>query len=272
MTKGGLTEPRRDMAWVLEAVLKALGRLRGEELARPEEPAREAPCDSLRKVVRPIGSGSATISPRKLVAMLSKLLFACLLGACAAFVPTTKLPGSRVARAAVSAPPQMGIGGVNGALDFGNLASGVGGEGTGIALGANEPALLAILLAIPFIIGTLFNGWQGYQDDDDDFFDTAPRRRPQPRREPRSLRRHPRNFCAPRRRRRRPGVPAPGRRAAALVARRRRGSPGLELPSSPRGACPARARPERHADRRSAPRPAGTSRAARTASSATATA
>ena len=24
MTKGGLTEPRRDMAWVLEAVLKAL--------------------------------------------------------------------------------------------------------------------------------------------------------------------------------------------------------------------------------------------------------
>ena len=49
--------------------------------------------------------------------MLSKLLFACLLGACAAFVPTTKLPGSRVARAAVSAPPQMGIGGVNGALD-----------------------------------------------------------------------------------------------------------------------------------------------------------
>ena len=110
-------------------------------------------------------------------AMLSKLLFACLLGACAAFVPTTKLPGSRVARAAVSAPPQMGIGGVNGALDFGNLASGVGGEGTGIALGANEPALLAILLAIPFIIGTLFNGWQGYQDDDDDFFDTYDSRR-----------------------------------------------------------------------------------------------
>ncbi len=109
--------------------------------------------------------------------MLSKLLFACLLGACAAFVPTTKLPGSRVARAAVSAPPQMGIGGVNGALDFGNLASGVGGEGTGIALGANEPALLAILLAIPFIIGTLFNGWQGYQDDDDDFFDTYDSRR-----------------------------------------------------------------------------------------------
>ena len=112
--------------------------------------------------------------------MLSKLLFACLLGACAAFVPTTKLPGSRVARAAVSAPPQMGIGGVNGALDFGNLASGVGGEGTGIALGANEPALLAILLAIPFIIGTLFNGWQGYQDDDDDFFDTCAAPAPSP--------------------------------------------------------------------------------------------
>jgi len=71
----------------------------------------------------------------------------------------------------------MAIGGVNGALDFGNLASGVGGEGTGIALGANEPALLAIVVAIPLIIGVLFAGWQGYQDDDDDFFDTYDSRR-----------------------------------------------------------------------------------------------
>ena len=190
--------------------------------------------------------------------MLSKLLFACLLGACAAFVPTTKLPGSRVARAAVSAPPQMAIGGVNGALDFGNLASGVGGEGTGIALGANEPALLAILLAIPFIIGSLFNGWQGYQDDDEDFFDTcAAPPPPAPPRAPRSLRRHPRNFCAPRPppappRRPGPGPPCCCPRGAPAA----REPPGLELPSSPRGGAPACARPERHADRpfRSSPR------------------
>merc|ERR1719269_490993 len=85
---------------------------------------------------------------------------------------------SRVQRPQTAAvAPQMAIGGVNGALDFGNLASGVGGEGTGIALGANEPALLAILLTIPVIIGVLFNGWQGYQDDDDDFFDTYESRR-----------------------------------------------------------------------------------------------
>ena len=167
--------------------------------------------------------------------MLSKLLFACLLGACAAFVPTTKLPGSRVARAAVSAPPQMAIGGVNGALDFGNLASGVGGEGTGIALGANEPALLAILLAIPFIIGSLFNGWQGYQDDDDDFFDTcAASPPPAPPRAPRSLRRHPRNFCAPRPppappRRPGPGPPCCCPRGAPAA----REPPGLELRAPP---------------------------------------
>ena len=131
----------------------------------------------------------------------------------------------------------MAIGGVNGALDFGNLASGVGGEGTGIvraslprprarrpqrahpghparqlrrplrtgrahplspradcvpvddavraslsqALGANEPALLALIVGIPVIIGVLFNGWQGYQDDDDDFFDTYDSVRLKPR-------------------------------------------------------------------------------------------
>jgi hypothetical protein len=95
-----------------------------------------------------------------------------------AFVPATRLPMSRVQRPQTAAvAPQMAIGGVNGALDFGNLASGVGGEGTGIALGANEPALLALIVGIPVIIGVLFNGWQGYQDDDDDFFDTYDSRR-----------------------------------------------------------------------------------------------
>ena len=119
------------------------------------------------------------------------------------------------------AVPTMGIGGINGALDFGPLASGVGGEGTGLvrrcrarralhahrtqrckpsalactmvcsepamlltaypyhfqALGANEPSLLAVLLLIPLTIGFLFAGWQGYQDDDEDFFDTYDSRR-----------------------------------------------------------------------------------------------
>ena len=47
----------------------------------------------------------------------------------------------------------------------------------GQALGANEPSLLAVLLIIPLTIGLLFSGWQGYQDDDDDFFDTYDSRR-----------------------------------------------------------------------------------------------
>ena len=45
------------------------------------------------------------------------------------------------------------------------------------ALGANEPSLLAVLLIIPVGIGLLFAGWQGYQDDDEDFFDTYDSRR-----------------------------------------------------------------------------------------------
>ena len=45
------------------------------------------------------------------------------------------------------------------------------------ALGANEPSLLAVLLIIPVGIGLLFAGWQGYQDDDEDFFDTYESRR-----------------------------------------------------------------------------------------------
>jgi len=85
---------------------------------------------------------------------------------------------SMLSRSKVARPqPVMAIGGVNGALDFGNLASGVGGEGTGIALGANEPSLLVVLLIIPLILGVLFAGWQEYQDDDEDFFDSYDSRR-----------------------------------------------------------------------------------------------
>merc|ERR1719484_377546 len=103
------------------------------------------------------------------------IFFAALVCNAAAFAPAAP---SMLSRSKVARPqPAMGIGGVNGALDFGNLASGVGGEGTGIALGANEPALLGILLVIPLTIGLLFGGWQGYQDDDDDFFDTYDSRR-----------------------------------------------------------------------------------------------
>merc|ERR1719284_1657542 len=109
--------------------------------------------------------------------MQATVLLALLCGA-EALVQTSMLSQSRVLRRPQAAAPQMAIGGVNGALDFGNLASGVGGEGTGIALGANEPALLAIVIGIPVIIGLLFGGWQGYQEDrEDDFFDTYDSRR-----------------------------------------------------------------------------------------------
>merc|ERR1719163_1351394 len=105
-------------------------------------------------------------------------VFVAALACVEAFAPAapSKVLRSKVLRPQAAAPT-MAIGGVNGALDFGNLASGVGGEGTGIALGANEPALLGILLVIPLTIGLLFGGWQGYQDDDDDFFDTYDSRR-----------------------------------------------------------------------------------------------
>merc|ERR1712151_978367 len=67
--------------------------------------------------------------------------------------------------------------GVNGALDFGNLASGVGGEGTGKALGVNDDSLFVVLGGIVLCIGLLFAQWQEYQDDDDDYFDTYDSRR-----------------------------------------------------------------------------------------------
>jgi len=67
--------------------------------------------------------------------------------------------------------------GVNGALDFGNLATGVGGEGTGRALGVNDDALVGALFGVVFAVGYAFVQWSSYQDDDDDFFDTYDSRR-----------------------------------------------------------------------------------------------
>merc|ERR1719171_3449114 len=68
--------------------------------------------------------------------------------------------------------------GINGALDFGALAGDQpGGEGTGKALGVNDDSLGFVLLGVPVVLGFLFNQWQGYQDDDDDFFDTYDSRR-----------------------------------------------------------------------------------------------
>jgi len=68
--------------------------------------------------------------------------------------------------------------GNQGALDFGPLAGDQpGGEGTGKVLGINDDSLGFVLLAVPLILGFLFNQWQDYQDDDDDFFDTYDSRR-----------------------------------------------------------------------------------------------
>jgi hypothetical protein len=68
--------------------------------------------------------------------------------------------------------------GVNGQLDFGPLAGDQpGGEGTGKALGINDDSLGFVLLAVVGIIGFAFAQWQGYQDDDEDFFDSYESRR-----------------------------------------------------------------------------------------------
>merc|ERR1719183_339906 len=89
-------------------------------------------------------------------------------------IPATALCISTYAQA-TSAKSVLGV---NGALDFGPLAGDQpGGEGTGKALGVNDDALFGVLLAIPVILGVLFAQWQGYQDDDDDFFDTYDSRR-----------------------------------------------------------------------------------------------
>merc|ERR1719284_2185014 len=61
--------------------------------------------------------------------------------------------------------------GVNGGLDFGPLAGDQpGGEGTGKALGINDDSLAFALGAVVLAVFFAFSQWQGYQDDDDDFF------------------------------------------------------------------------------------------------------
>jgi hypothetical protein len=63
-------------------------------------------------------------------------------------------------------------------LDFGPLAGDQpGGEGTGKALGINDDSLGVVLLVVIGSIFFAFSQWQGYQDDDEDFFDTYDSRR-----------------------------------------------------------------------------------------------
>merc|ERR1719198_624432 len=78
----------------------------------------------------------------------------------------------------IQAAEAKSVTGVNGALDFGPLAGDQpGGEGTGKALGINDDSLGFVLVGVAVGIGYLFNQWQSYRDDDDDFFDTYDSRR-----------------------------------------------------------------------------------------------
>jgi hypothetical protein len=86
--------------------------------------------------------------------------------------------GATAAVGGVQAASAKSVLGVNGGLDFGPLAGDQpGGEGTGKALGINDDSLGFVLLGVTVGIGGLFNQWQGYQDDDEDFFDTYDSRR-----------------------------------------------------------------------------------------------
>merc|ERR1719231_2170901 len=125
--------------------------------------------------------------------MMSKIVVASLAASASAFqlpgsmpefkpmAQLSKLPAA-VGAAAITfhseAAHAKSVIGVNGGLDFGPLAGDQpGGEGTGKALGVNDDSLFGVLLAIPLIVGFLFTQWQGYQDDDDDFFDGYDSRR-----------------------------------------------------------------------------------------------
>ena len=45
------------------------------------------------------------------------------------------------------------------------------------ALGINDDSLFFVLFGVVGAVGFAFTQWQGYQDDDDDFFDTYDSRR-----------------------------------------------------------------------------------------------
>jgi hypothetical protein len=86
--------------------------------------------------------------------------------------------GAAAALSGAQAAQAKSVLGVNGALDFGPLAGDQpGGEGTGKALGINDDSLGFVLLGVTGSIGFAFSQWQGYQDDDEDFFDTYDSRR-----------------------------------------------------------------------------------------------
>jgi hypothetical protein len=86
--------------------------------------------------------------------------------------------GAAAALSGAQAAQAKSVLGVNGALDFGPLAGDQpGGEGTGKALGINDDSLGFVLLGVTGSIGFAFSQWQGYQDDDEDFFDSYDSRR-----------------------------------------------------------------------------------------------
>ena len=86
--------------------------------------------------------------------------------------------GAAAALAGAEGAQAKSVLGVNGALDFGPLAGDQpGGEGTGKALGINDDSLGFVLGGVTLAVGGAFAQWQGYQDDDEDFFDTYESRR-----------------------------------------------------------------------------------------------
>jgi len=86
--------------------------------------------------------------------------------------------GAAAALAGAEGAQAKSVLGVNGALDFGPLAGDQpGGEGTGKALGINDDSLGFVLGGVTLGVGGAFAQWQGYQDDDEDFFDTYESRR-----------------------------------------------------------------------------------------------
>merc|ERR1719231_248809 len=125
--------------------------------------------------------------------MMSKIVVASLAASASAFqlpgsmpefkpmAQLSKLPAA-VGAAAITfhseAAHAKSVIGVNGGLDFGPLAGDQpGGEGTGKALGINDDSLFFVLFGVVGAVGFAFAQWQGYQDDEEDFFDTYDSRR-----------------------------------------------------------------------------------------------